>query len=294
MPAAAPRAGRRGPRRGRGGGPRGRAPRRTARGPGVPRRLYWTSRTRTSARARSVRELVGGDEGAHRPIQPPGREAALRGWRRGRAGARRPAPRVAAEQRPVVALRRAARPRRRPGRARPAGARRPSWRAVHMGVGPRRHRGGGRGRGTRRAGRARRAQPRRLPRPRLGGGPPAAARRTRRCSGRPRCPPGPAPRSTAAIARVETRLGVDRMSRALDRQFDAMLPEELAAVIKEAGYGFDGIPAAWAGVMGRCRPEMLGRGDGARAARQRPARPAARRRQAVRSRGTRRPAGCGW
>ena len=47
------------------------------------------------------------------------------------------------------------------------------------------------------------------------------------------------------------------MSRALDRQFDAMLPAELAAVIKEAGYGFDGIPAAWAGVMGSCRPEML-------------------------------------
>jgi pimeloyl-ACP methyl ester carboxylesterase len=60
-----------------------------------------------------------------------------------------------------------------------------------------------------------------------------------------------------AIARVEGRLGVDRMSRALDRQFDALLPDELAAVIKEAGYGFDGIPAAWAGVMGRCRPEML-------------------------------------
>ena len=47
------------------------------------------------------------------------------------------------------------------------------------------------------------------------------------------------------------------MSRALDRQFAALLPDELAAVIKEAGYGFDGIPAAWAGVMGLCRPEML-------------------------------------
>ena len=43
----------------------------------------------------------------------------------------------------------------------------------------------------------------------------------------------------------------------MDRQFDALLPPELAAVIKEAGYGFDGIPAAWAGVMGLCRPEML-------------------------------------
>jgi pimeloyl-ACP methyl ester carboxylesterase len=27
--------------------------------------------------------------------------------------------------------------------------------------------------------------------------------------------------------------------------------------VKEAGYGFDGIPAAWAAVMGECRPEML-------------------------------------
>ena len=70
-------------------------------------------------------------------------------------------------------------------------------------------------------------------------------------------PAGPGAALYRAIARAETRLGVDRMSRALDRQFDAMLPEELAAVIKEAGYGFDGIPAAWAGVMDRCRPDML-------------------------------------
>ena len=60
-----------------------------------------------------------------------------------------------------------------------------------------------------------------------------------------------------ALARVEQRLGVDRMSRALDRQFDWMLPPEVAALIKEAGYGFEAIPAAWAGVMDRCRPEML-------------------------------------
>ena len=70
-------------------------------------------------------------------------------------------------------------------------------------------------------------------------------------------PAGPGAALYRAIASVEQRLGVDRMSRALDRQFDALLPEELAAVIKEAGYGFDGIPAAWAGVMGLCRPEML-------------------------------------
>ncbi|HSO64738.1 MAG TPA: alpha/beta hydrolase [Ornithinibacter sp.] len=70
-------------------------------------------------------------------------------------------------------------------------------------------------------------------------------------------PAGPGAALYRAILSVEQRLGVDRMSRALDKQFDAMLPEELAAVIKEGGYGFDGIPAAWAGVMGRCRPEML-------------------------------------
>lgn len=70
-------------------------------------------------------------------------------------------------------------------------------------------------------------------------------------------PAGPGAALYRAIAGVEQRLGVDRMSRALDRQFAALLPEELAAVIKEAGYGFDGIPAAWAGVMGLCRPEML-------------------------------------
>ncbi|HWS57794.1 MAG TPA: alpha/beta fold hydrolase, partial [Actinotalea sp.] len=53
-------------------------------------------------------------------------------------------------------------------------------------------------------------------------------------------PAGPGAALYRAIASVEQRLGVDRMSRALDRQFDAMLPDELAAVIKEAGYGFDG------------------------------------------------------
>lgn len=71
-------------------------------------------------------------------------------------------------------------------------------------------------------------------------------------------PAGPGAALYRSIASAEQRLGVDRMSRALDRQFAAMLPEELAAVIKEAGYGFDGIPAAWAGVMGNCRPAMLG------------------------------------
>ena len=70
-------------------------------------------------------------------------------------------------------------------------------------------------------------------------------------------PAGPGAALYRAIARVEARLGVDRMSRALDRQFDTLLPGELAAGIKEAGYGFDGIPAAWAGVMGLCRPSML-------------------------------------
>lgn len=70
-------------------------------------------------------------------------------------------------------------------------------------------------------------------------------------------PAGPGAALYRAIASVEQRLGVDRMSRALDRQFATLLPDELAAVIKEAGYGFDGVPAAWAGVMGFCRPEML-------------------------------------
>lgn len=59
------------------------------------------------------------------------------------------------------------------------------------------------------------------------------------------------------LARVEQRLGADRMSRALDRELDALLPPAFAALLKEAGYGFDGIPAAWAAVMGECRPEML-------------------------------------
>jgi pimeloyl-ACP methyl ester carboxylesterase len=70
-------------------------------------------------------------------------------------------------------------------------------------------------------------------------------------------PTGPGAALYRGISRVEVRLGVDRTSRALDRQLSALLPAEVAAVIKEAGYGFDGIPAAWAAVMGRCRPEML-------------------------------------
>ena len=71
-------------------------------------------------------------------------------------------------------------------------------------------------------------------------------------------PAGPGAALYRAIASVEQRLGVDRMSTCpWTRPFAALLPDELAAVIKEAGYGFDGIPAAWAGVMGLCRPEML-------------------------------------
>lgn len=70
-------------------------------------------------------------------------------------------------------------------------------------------------------------------------------------------PAGPGAALYRALAQVEQRLGADRMSRTLDRQFDALLPPAFAAVLKEAGYGFDGIPAAWAGVMGECRPEML-------------------------------------
>ncbi len=70
-------------------------------------------------------------------------------------------------------------------------------------------------------------------------------------------PAGPGAALYRLIAQVEGRLGVDRLSRALDRQWDTLLPAEFAAVLKEAGYGFDGIPAAWDGVMGRCRPEML-------------------------------------
>lgn len=59
------------------------------------------------------------------------------------------------------------------------------------------------------------------------------------------------------LAKVQRLLGADRMSRAMDREFDALLHPALAAAVKEAGYGFDGIPAAWAAVMSRCRPEML-------------------------------------
>lgn len=70
-------------------------------------------------------------------------------------------------------------------------------------------------------------------------------------------PAGPGAALYRGLARAESRLGVDRMSRALDRQWDSLLPPELAAVVKEAGYGFDGIPAAWDGVMTRCRPSML-------------------------------------
>src|SRR6478735_1396666 len=52
-------------------------------------------------------------------------------------------------------------------------------------------------------------------------------------------PAGPGAALYRAIARVESRLGVDRMSQAMDREFAALLPPDLAGVIKEAGYGFD-------------------------------------------------------
>ena len=71
-------------------------------------------------------------------------------------------------------------------------------------------------------------------------------------------PTGPGALAYRALARFEQRLGADRMARALDREFDALLPPSLAGALKEAGYGFDGLPAAWAAVMAECRPEMLG------------------------------------
>lgn len=70
-------------------------------------------------------------------------------------------------------------------------------------------------------------------------------------------PSGPGAALYRAIARVEQRLGADRMARALDREFEALLPDALADAVKEAGYAFDGIPAAWDAVMTRCRPSML-------------------------------------
>ncbi len=70
-------------------------------------------------------------------------------------------------------------------------------------------------------------------------------------------PTGPGALLYRWLARVEHRLGADRMSRAMDREFDALLPPALAAAIKETGYGFDGIPDAWAAVMATCRPTML-------------------------------------
>ena len=52
-------------------------------------------------------------------------------------------------------------------------------------------------------------------------------------------PAGPGAALYRLIARVEQRLGVGRLSRTLDRQWDTLLPEEFANVLKEAGYGFD-------------------------------------------------------
>ena len=100
-------------------------------------------------------------------------------------------------------------------------------------------------------------------------------------------PAGPGALLYRAIARVEHRLGADRMSRALDREFDALLPPAFAALLKEAGYGFEGIPAAWDGVMGRCRPEMLAEVTAPGPPRQRAARPAAGRRAPLPARGPR-------
>ncbi|NHA68426.1 alpha/beta fold hydrolase [Phycicoccus flavus] len=70
-------------------------------------------------------------------------------------------------------------------------------------------------------------------------------------------PTGPGALLYRVLARVEHRLGADRMARGLDREFAALLPPALAAAVQEAGYGFDGIPAAWSAVMAHCRPEML-------------------------------------
>ena len=70
-------------------------------------------------------------------------------------------------------------------------------------------------------------------------------------------PAGPGALVYRGLARVQRRLGVERMTRGMDREFAALLDPTLAAAVKEAGYGFAGIRAAWDGVMTSCRPEML-------------------------------------
>jgi pimeloyl-ACP methyl ester carboxylesterase len=70
-------------------------------------------------------------------------------------------------------------------------------------------------------------------------------------------PAGPGALVYRALATIQGWLGEDRLSRGMDREFEALLTPALAAALKEAGYGFDGIPAAWAAVMRECRPEML-------------------------------------
>ncbi|GGL26174.1 alpha/beta hydrolase [Phycicoccus endophyticus] len=70
-------------------------------------------------------------------------------------------------------------------------------------------------------------------------------------------PTGPGALLYRVLARVEHRLGADRMARGVDRELAALLPSAVAAAVKDAGYGFDGIPDAWSAVMRECRPELL-------------------------------------
>ncbi|MBR7744095.1 alpha/beta hydrolase [Phycicoccus sp. BSK3Z-2] len=70
-------------------------------------------------------------------------------------------------------------------------------------------------------------------------------------------PTGPGALVYRGLAVTQRWLGVERMSRGMDREFEALLTPELAAAVKDAGYGFGGVRTAWADVMSRCRPEML-------------------------------------
>ena len=106
-----------------------------------------------------------------------------------------------------------------------------------------------------------------------------------RCWGRPRCRPVPGRRSTGRSRGSSPGSGSTGCRGPWTGSSTRCCPDELAAVIKEAGYGFDGIPAAWAGVMGLCRPEMLAEVTAPVLLAQRPARPAADRRAPVRAGG---------
>lgn len=72
-------------------------------------------------------------------------------------------------------------------------------------------------------------------------------------------PRGPGAAAYRLWGRLAQRLGPERMTTVMDRQFDRFVPDaEHVLAMRQAGYTVAGMGPSWQGVMTEIRPELLG------------------------------------